>query len=213
MGQVRGVAAPYIRGENISCVHAKELYSTKCEFEGWTWDRKRDFLTGLYDLLRPRVQMGISMSCLKSQYHARKKESGLGQNQSAYGFAFVAAMNAILKDETLGRIARWEGISFILECGNANNDGIIQSFRRIKKQYNADFLRSISEVGKRDCVAIQMADVFAFFTRRRANEMEANSREPPADFDRYLKVIRSGIRDVGRAVTDFHSGPFNPSDS
>jgi hypothetical protein len=200
-------ALPYLHENNVACLHAKDFYSTNGDFENWKVDQKANFLDGLYKLFRPRVQMGVSMSCLKSQYLARKAESGLGKNQSAYGFAFAAAMNAILRDDTLGRIARWEGISFVLEDGNKNNSGIIESYYRIKKQYEAEFLGSISVVSKMQCAAIQMADLMAFFTRRQTEAMEANNREP-IEFDRYLKIMRRGIRDVGHAITDFQEPPW-----
>jgi hypothetical protein len=196
------IARAYLEEKNISCVHAKEFYSNDGEFKNWTINCRLEFLEGLYELLRPQVQLGISISCLKSQFVARKENTGLSKRQSPYGFAFTAAMNVIVGDGVLGPTARREGISFVLEDGNKNNSGIIKSYRRIKEQHKADFLKCISVVGKRSCVAIQMADLMAFFTRRQACAMEANGREP-VDFDRYLVVMRKGIRDIGHAITDF----------
>jgi hypothetical protein len=195
-------ARAYMDAENVGCLHAKEFYSNDGEFKGWTVNRRIEFLEGIFDILRPHVQLGVSHSCLKAAHTARKADTGLGKNQSALGFAFVAVMNAILQDEQLGRDARFDGISFILEDGNLNNSGIIKSYGNIKQQHKADFLKSISVVGKRDCVAIQMADVMAYFSRRQACQMEANNREP-VEFDKYLKIMQRGIRSIGRASTDF----------
>jgi hypothetical protein len=90
---------------------------------------------------------------------ARKADTGLSKRQSPYGIAFIAAMNAVLRDEVLGPIARRDGISFVLEGGNHNNSGIVESYQQIKQQHRADFLKSITTVSKSSCVAIQMADL------------------------------------------------------
>ena len=89
-----------------------------------------------------------------------------------------------------------------LEDGNRNNSGIIKSYLNIKQIHKANFLKEIRVVGKRDCVAIQMADLMAFFSRRHVCQVEENNREP-IELDKYLKIMVRGLRNVGRASTDF----------
>jgi hypothetical protein len=159
-------------------------------------------LEGLFEIFRPHVQLGITHSCLKATHAARKADTGLGKNQSPLGFAFTAVLNDLVDDPELGRDARFDGIEFVLEDGNNNNAGIIKSYGNIKRLHKAEFLKEIRVVGKRDCVAVQMADLMAFFSRRQACQMEANSREP-VEFDKYLKIMMWGIRNVGWASTDY----------
>lgn len=198
-------ARAYLAKENVTCVHAKDFYSNDLEFKGWKVDRRIEFLEGLFDIFRPYVQLGISHSCLKATHAARKADTGLGKNQSPLGFAFAAVLNDVVGDPVLGRDAKFDGVEFVLEDGNPNNSGIIKSYGNIKQQHKADFLKEIRVVGKRDCIAIQMADLMAFFSRRQACQMEANNREP-VEFDKYLKIMQRGIRYVGRASTNFYDG-------
>jgi hypothetical protein len=195
-------ARAYLDAEKVTCVHAKEFYSNDGEFKGWKVDRRIDFLEGLFNIFRPHVQLGISHSCLKATHAARKADTGLGKNQSPLGFAFGAVLNDVVGDPELGRDVRFDGIQFVLEDGNHNNSGIIKSYANIKRQHKAHFLKEIRVVGKLDCIAIQMADLMAFFSRRLACQMEANNREP-VEFDKYLKIMKRGIRTVGRASTDY----------
>jgi len=199
-------ARVYLAAENVSCVHAREFYSNDGEFRGWTVNRRIEFLEGLFEIFRPHVQLGISHSCLKAAHAARKADTGLGKNQSPLGFAFVAVLNDVVDDPELGRDARFDGIEFVLEDGNHNNTGIIKSYANIKRLHKADFLKEIRVVGKRDCVAVQMADLMAFFSRRQACQMETKGREP-VEFDKYLKIMMRGIRNVGRASTDYGGRP------
>lgn len=202
-------ARAYLDDAGVNCVHAKDFYSNDGEFKGWKVDQRIEFLDGLFNIFRPRAQLGISHSCLKATHLARKADTGLGKNQSPLGFAFAAILNDVVVDPILGRDAKFDGIEFVLEDGNKNNSGIIKSYGNIKRQHGADFLKEIRVVGKRDCVAVQMADLMAFFSRRQACQMESNDREP-VEFDKYLKIMMRGIRTIGRASTDFYSGPPSP---
>lgn len=199
-------ARAYLKAENVGCIHAKEFYSNDGEFKGWKVSRRIEFLEGIFDIFRPYVHLGISHSCLKATHTARKADTGLGKNQSPLGFAFAAVLNDIVGDSELGRDAKFDGIEFVLEDGNHNNSGIIKSYGNIKRQHKAEFLKEIRVVGKTDCVAVQMADLMAFFSRRQACQMEANDREP-VEFDKYLKIMTRGIRNIGRASTDFGGDP------
>jgi Protein of unknown function (DUF3800) len=195
-------ARAYLASENVTCIHGKEFYSNDGEFKGWKVQRRIDFLEGLYDLFRPVAELGITHSCLKETHAARKADTGLGKNQSPLGFSFAAILNAVVDDPELGRDAKFDGIEFILEDGNNNNSGIIKSYSNIKRIHKADFLKEIRVVGKRDCVAVQMADLMAFFSRRHTCQMHANNREP-IEMDKYLKIMVRGIRNIGHASIDF----------
>jgi len=51
------------------------------------------------------------------------------------------------------------------------------------------------------CRAIQMADLFAFYTRRHNRKIEIAGKEPPTD--PVLKVLVEGVRQRSFVATDF----------
>ena len=201
------LAVPLLRERGITCLHAKEFFSTRGQFEGWSRREKTRLLSDLYTLLQPRVGMAVSFSTLKRTFNERKRELGRSFGQSPYGFCFNAILNAIVRDEGVKRaIALGTELSFVIEEGNRNNAGVMKAYQNIKMRHpELDYLASMSFVDKKNCVAIQVADFFAFFTRRHACAMEMNGRQPVA-MDPYLQIMRLGIRDIGQAATDFEAG-------
>jgi hypothetical protein len=62
----------------------------------------------------------------------------------------------------------------ILERGHENNAEAERNFYDVRDQHGLDnILRSISFIDKEHCRAIQMADLFAFYSRRHGVKMEA----------------------------------------
>ncbi len=95
-------------------------------------------------------------------------------------------------------------LSFVIEEGNANNQEILQRYLRLKKkrEHELPFLGGMAFAAKQSSIAIQMADLFAFLTRRQAVAMQRNGGQP-VEMNPYLALLREGIRDVGFAATDF----------
>lgn len=191
----------------ISIVHAKELYSNDGEFAGWSIDKKCKFIQKLNAVLAPRVGLAISFSTLKNSF--KKRQEGRTKTQSPYGFCFSGVIDRLLKDDGFMKVVKQSGvnISFAIEDGNKNNNEILQRYMRLKEKHGSElsFLSDMAFVKKNSSIAIQMADLFAFFTRRHAVAMEKNNREP-IEHHRYLTTLRMGIRDVGFAATDFGYG-------
>jgi len=63
--------------------------------------------------------------------------------------------------------AKKDGVAFLVESGNTNNSEIEQYFHKMAKQSAFEgALRSISFIAKNSCRAIQIADFFAYYSRR-----------------------------------------------
>ena len=106
-----------------------------------------------------------------SEFPSRRQESiQLGQT---YAWCFNLIVDWVLTDIRIGRIAHDEGVSFILESGHQNNVEAEKVFHDVRKLHDdaAGILRSICFVPKESNRTIQMADLFAFFSRRHGAAM------------------------------------------
>jgi hypothetical protein len=58
-------------------------------------------------------------------------------------------------------------ISFVIEGGNKNDNNILNVFNAVRRKYKLENkLKSISFMNKDSSKALQLADFFAFFSRR-----------------------------------------------
>jgi hypothetical protein len=118
--------------------------------------------------MAPHIALGISMSVLKSAYKARTVARGKKRTATAYATCFLWILDKILRDVRLGRISHADGLAFILECGNEHNSEVEEQFYKVRELHNLQgVLRSIRAVPKDSCRAIQIADLLAFYSRRR----------------------------------------------
>lgn len=162
---------------NVDVLHCREFDYRKGCFKGWTVPRQIDFLTQMGDaMLAADVLFGISRSIPKDLYKRQKKEVNLDHSTSAYGQAFAAVVHAVRHDEPYGVTERVknEGVIYRVEAGHKNNADLE---RHIEEQIKNDHLHKdtrVEIVEKTSCRAIQMADLYAFFSRRRANKWAIN---------------------------------------
>ena len=198
-------ARPLLNEFGVSVVHAKEFYSNDNEYEGWSIDKRCDFIRRINAVLAPRVGLAVSFSTLKGNF-VESPDPNRPRKQSPYGFCFQGLFEMLLRDDGFARTVKLPGvsISFVIEDGNPHNNEIQLNYERIKTEHKTalPFLGEMTIEKKASSIAIQMADLFAFFTRRQTIASERNSRVPVKN-DRYLKILRQGIRDLGHAATGF----------
>jgi hypothetical protein len=157
----------------VPLFHAKEFHDTKGCFAGWKRIKKRGFTDEIFSVAHNQT-MGIAHSMRRAPFLAMKKESGLYQNMSPYGACFSNLMNQIVTHDFLWKAVREEGISLLIETGNANNIEVKQFFEAVESwDVYEGCLKSISFIPKRSCRAIQVADFFAFYARR---DLQNNDR-------------------------------------
>lgn len=164
---------PIFAEYNVKVLHTKDLHDTDGEFKGWKVLKKRAFIAKLCRTMSRHVLLGISMSALKEMYMSRAAESDRKRTVTPYTFCSNVIIDWILTDSRVGRIANIDGVTFILECGNENNAEAEWNFNEVRRQHNLEgILRPLIFVSKGSCRAIQMADLFAFYSRRHGILME-----------------------------------------
>jgi hypothetical protein len=160
------------------------------------------------------VRLGMSMSALKETYRSRAAESDRKRTVTPYTFCSNVIIDWVLRDIRVGRFANIDGVAFILESGNENNAEAEWNFHEVRRLHNLEnTLRSITFVPKESCRAIQMADLFAYYSRRHGVVMERApidkraeaQRSPPDDM---LKIIIESAPHRSFVATDF--GPEAP---
>ena len=129
-------------------------------------------------VLSRHSMLGVTMSCVKTTYDERAKQSNRKKTNCPYTFCFNVILDWLLRDIRTGRAVSDEGLAFILEAGHENNPEAEQNFHAVRNLHKLEeTLRSISFVSKDNCRAIQMADLFAFYSRRDGVRYEKASRE------------------------------------
>jgi len=134
-------------------------------------------------------------------------ETGLNARTSAYGFCFTAILNHLLRDAVFTEILGRSGvdITFVVESGNANDDDVKRIFSEIRaKQRLEHKLNSIAFHPKDSSRALQLADFFAFYSRRHVEATErAGGQAPEEDF--FIEHMQNHIYVIGEVATDFHA--------
>jgi len=156
----------------VDVLHCREFdYRQKC-FRGWSVPNTIDFLEKIGDaMLAGKLLFGVSRSVPKAHYKAQKLTLNIDHNTSAYCHGFATIAHSLRYDEPYGVTQRveTEGVAFKVESGHKNNDDLA---RYIAEQTGKGFLHqntTIEFVEKASCRAIQIADLYAFYSRRRAN--------------------------------------------
>jgi hypothetical protein len=197
--------------EQIDYLHGKLFHHNKGPFKGWGQTKKLEFVTELYDLLRPQVLVGVAFSAIKEELKRRNAETGLNRHTSAYGFAFLALANMILTDPGLRSWVALDGwdVSFIVEEGHRNDGDLVRVFGEVKRALERQDgighkMKSISFVDKKSCTAVQMADFLAYHVTRRISAIEKNDRR----LDRtprtpIMEEMIRGIRHISGTATHF----------
>lgn len=192
----------------VKTLHAADLHGSRGEFVGWSILKKQAFVAKLCMALSLHALLGVSASAHKAQYKLRAAESGRKRTVTPYTFCSNLLIDWLLTDVRVGKLANTEGLALILESGHENNAEAELNFFEVRKQHNLDnILRSISFVGKEDCRAIQMADLFAFYSRRHGVEMEAASPEDRSRVQRtpgpMLNIMTESLPHRAFVATDF----------
>jgi hypothetical protein len=189
--------------------HAKDFEATKNKFEGWRRIKKQSYAVEIYETAKIAncLELGISFSVLKANYIARKRETRLDPNMSAYGYCFQAIMNHLLRDKVFNEILGRDGVTidFVIESGNKNDDNIKQLFFNIREKYSLEKkLNAIAFSPKESSRAIQLADFLAYYSRRHVEATEkANGVAPAENF--YLELMQKNCYTIGEVATDFHA--------
>lgn len=202
---------PIFARRKVEVLHAKDLEDTDGEFEGWSVLKKQAFVAQVCQVLSRHSMLGVSMSCVKTTYDNRAKQSKRKRTTRPYTFCFTVILDWLLRDIRTGRAVWDEGLAFILETGHENNPEAEQQFYAIRKLHKIEkTLKSICFVPKDNCRAIQVADLFAFYSRRDSAAIEKRGRVGGAeDMETMLKIIVEKGQFRAFVATDFEPGPLS----
>ena len=192
---------------NVNVLHARDLHASDGEFKGWSVLKKQAFVARICQARIPHIMMGLSMSAFKGQYKIWASGRGRRRTATPYSFCFNYLNDCIFRDIRMGPVSNVEGVAYVLECGHENNPEVEVEFAAIKKLHPdiAALMHSVSFVGKGSCRAIQLADLFAFYSRRndaaiiRARQRTAEKYQA----ETMLKIITESVPHLGFVATDF----------
>lgn len=160
----------------VPILHAKEFHDGKGCHKGWSQTKKNAFIDGLYNIAADTVLVGLSRSAQKKTYRDRKAETGLNASMSAYGYTFASIIHTLARGSGLSKRIQEQGLSFVVESGHNNNEEIEKFFHRVKNQeIYKGILRSFTFSGKDESRAIQLADFYAFYSRRHAAKLDVHN--------------------------------------
>jgi hypothetical protein len=201
----------------VNVLHTRDLENTDGEFKDWRKLKKQAFVARMCRSLSHHAVLGVSASAGKQIYKQRAGESARKRTITPYAWCFNLIVDWLLTDIRIGRLTHSEGVSFILETGHDNNVEAEKVFHDIRSLYSdaAAALRSISFIPKERCRAIQMADLFAFYSRRHGNEMylapEREKQRKRNEPGIMLKIITENVPHRAFVGSDF--GPDIPNSS
>ncbi len=200
-------AKPVLDAANVTYVRGRDIFSSKGEYKDpkWTVERKLDLIRSLNEKLAPRLGLGLSFGTLKEPFKERSK--GRTRIQSPFGFCFEMLFHGLLAHKGFQNVVQKDGVtlSFVIEEGNANNAEIFQRYQRLKRDHGdkVPFFAGMAFAQKNSSIALQMADLLAFFSRRHSEAIESNGREQ-VPMNHYLEALIKDVTCIGRVSTDFY---------
>lgn len=151
----------------------------KC-FKDWKLPKIEKFLEAVGVAMQGNVLFGISRSIGKDHFKDfRRRALKLDAEHrrvfgslSGYGFCFGNISLELRRNEKFGVAdqIQSEGIAYMLESGSKNNPDILRFVDKERRHGNLHVNTTATEVDKRSCRAIQIADLYAFYSRRRMNK-------------------------------------------
>lgn len=192
---------------NVDVLHAKQLHDTDADFKGWSVLKKQAFVSRVCEARNPHVMMGLSMSAEKATYKLHTAESKRKRTATPYIFCFNVINDWIFRDIRIARASNTEGVAYIIESGHENNAEVEQEFSAIKRQHPdiANLMHSISFIGKASCRAIQLADLFAFYSRRNDAAMLRAKKEGSDSYrvETMIRIVTENLPHRGFVATAF----------
>ena len=187
---------PAFKEFGVDVLHARNLHNTDHDFKGWSWDKKEQFVFRVCEAMAPNVPLGLSFSVDKEVYEARRKEShAQGSDKcTPYTYCLRAIIDWLLEQAEIRAV----GVSFVLECGHGNNTEASHLFHEVRSRHGLErVLGTISFHAKQDSRAIQLADLFAYYSRRRVMRIEAAQT---TELEPILAILPGGVYRVVKDV-------------
>ena len=180
---------PVFKEFGVEVLHARDLHNTDRDFKGWRRVEKEKFVSRVCEAMAPQVPFGISFSVDKKIYEARRKESRAQgvPKCTPYTYCLRVIIDWLLEQAEIRAV----GVSFVLECGHQNNTEARLLFEEVRRRHGLEgVLGTISFHAKQDSYAIQLADLFAYYSRRRVKRIEEHQTPEPEPI---LAILPRGV--------------------
>lgn len=167
-----GLAEQVCEAFGVDIIHCREFDSRKGCFKGWSVPMTIRFLHAIGEALQSaNIKFGISRSIPCDYYKHRKGQLKLNPSMGAYGFVFGTIVFSMRNGDEFGikDLVEHSGIAYRVESGHNNNPELAAYIRSEVAHGNLHPDTSIEFVDKLSCRAIQIADLYAFYSRKRAN--------------------------------------------
>lgn len=159
----------------VSVFHAIEFKDTKGQFSGWERTKKEDFCVQLFDVVQLCNLVGASKSVQRSLHKSFRKTGKSSHTYSPLSMAFGSFTASACNPENDFLPSSGKPTQFFIENGNANNNGIKKVFNSARaSEERKQLLLSLTFVDKDSCHAIQLADFFAYYSRKIAKGLAQN---------------------------------------
>jgi hypothetical protein len=165
----------------VSVFHAKDFKDRNGEFKDWTPYRRNEFLSEWFLCAQGLGVFGISVSIKRNCFDRFKTADKRLSSLSPLMVSFGPIASMLCVGSSLPKFPAPDKSNFVIEAGNHNNSGILHSFNRLvqSKAYGEN-LGTLDFVPKDNCKAIQMADFWAYHSRKLCKKIDLlNENEPP----------------------------------
>jgi Protein of unknown function (DUF3800) len=187
----------------INLFHAKEFHDTKGEFKGWSKVKKHTFARDLFEPLKNQM-FALSISVRKEAFESYKARTGKEQRTSSFGLCFSSLVMKIVTEKSIEKHLEQERVSFMVEAGNSNNGELEEHFKFLKSNLSLrDVLDSIEFIPKKSCRAIQLADYWAFYSRRMMRDHDRFSGKFALPEPFYVQIIKRNFPCWQTGVSNF----------
>lgn len=194
--------SPVFENYEVDILHAIDLFGTKKCFDGWSVLKKQSFINELYKIAGEHVLFGISMSRRKSAHKRWIRQNKKNSSMSAYGVCFAAIMHTVCYKINISEIIRENGLSFIVERGHKNNAEIERYFYKFNNHavYKGIAL-TISFVGKTNSRAIQLSDMFAFYSRRATSASDRFDHKLAVPMPEIYQIMSESVLHIEKVLS------------
>ena len=166
--------------EGVDLIRGRELDGADGCFKGWPLIKREKFLDRIGHAMIGNVLFGISRSIGKENWKLRRRQlmtldtlhKKTFSSLSAFGFCFGSIVIDLKENDSYGvaKQVQSEGVAYLLEAGSKNNPDIFRYLDGQRRNGAIHLDTTATEVDKRSCRAIQVADLYAFYSRRRMNK-------------------------------------------
>ena len=155
---------------HVDVFHTIDVRRTDKDFEGWSVDRKIEFLDEFQHIINETLEHGVSAVLREDDY-----DYYLGlpwpkkvRKDSRYALMFRACMADFL--DTVLQTPRWRDgmeprLNIVVESGHTNGPDLVRLYNGIKEKFGGPTNKALTGLTfepKAECLPIAAADLFAY---------------------------------------------------